>query len=62
MNILSAREQSVVDLFRAGLSDALIAKRLRLSPNTVGAHLSNVRHKLGVKDRVALALKVGGLK
>ena len=44
---LSAREQEVLRLVGAGLSDAEIAARLVVSPHTVHRHVANIRTKLG---------------
>lgn len=50
-------------LYWAGrrLSDAEIAKRLNLSPRTVGNHLSRAYSKLGVRDRIRAAAKLSEL-
>ncbi len=48
---LSRREQDVVDLAVAGLSDRQIADRLHLSVRTVEGHLHRSYAKLGIKSR-----------
>jgi DNA-binding NarL/FixJ family response regulator len=48
---LSAREQEVLDLIAAGLSNQQIAARLFLSPKTVRNHVSAVITKLRATDR-----------
>ena len=48
---LSRREREILDLIAAGMSNADIAKRLRLSPKTVRNNVSNVFTKLQVADR-----------
>jgi DNA-binding NarL/FixJ family response regulator len=50
---LTARELEVLRLVAAGLSNAEIAERLYLSPNTVSAHITNIFAKLGVHNRAA---------
>jgi DNA-binding NarL/FixJ family response regulator len=39
-------------LLAHGLADAAIARRLAISEKTVGAHLSRIYGKLGVRGRV----------
>jgi DNA-binding NarL/FixJ family response regulator len=53
---LTARELDVVRLVATGHKNADIARRLFVSEETVKAHLSNVFGKLGVRDRLELAL------
>jgi DNA-binding NarL/FixJ family response regulator len=48
---LTGRETQVLALAAEGHSNAEIAARLFISPKTVGVHLSNVFHKLGVTNR-----------
>jgi DNA-binding CsgD family transcriptional regulator len=50
---LSAREVEVLRLVALGLSNAVIAERLFLSPRTVKAHVANIFAKIGVHDRTA---------
>ena len=59
---LTQREQEVLDLISAGLTNAEIAAKLFLSAKTVGHHVSAVLAKLGVPSRGAAArwaVKVG---
>jgi DNA-binding NarL/FixJ family response regulator len=53
---LTRRELEVVRYVAMGLKNADIARRLFISEETVKAHLSRVFGKLGVHDRVQLAL------
>jgi DNA-binding CsgD family transcriptional regulator len=50
---LTEREREVVALVREGLTNAQIARRLWISPNTVRRHLENSFAKLGVHTRTA---------
>jgi LuxR family maltose regulon positive regulatory protein len=52
---LSAREQEVLHLLAAGLSNAEIAERLIVTPGTVKRHLHNLYSKLGVSNRTQAA-------
>jgi pimeloyl-ACP methyl ester carboxylesterase len=52
---LSPREQEVLRLIAAGLSDAEIAERLIVSPHTVHRHVANIRTKLRQPSRAAAA-------
>ena len=58
---LTRREAQVAGLVAQGLRDAEIARRLFLSPRTVGHHVSQVLAKLGVRTRgeAAHALQTG---
>jgi two-component system nitrate/nitrite response regulator NarL len=55
---LSNRERQVVRLLARGLSNRKIASALDLVEGTVKIHLHNVYKKLGVPNRVALAVQV----
>jgi DNA-binding NarL/FixJ family response regulator len=48
---LTAREREVLDLIAAGITNAAIASRLGLAPNTVSNHISNIFAKLRVASR-----------
>jgi DNA-binding NarL/FixJ family response regulator len=53
---LTTRESEIVDLVIAGCRNREISERLRISEKTVKAHLSNIFAKLGVRDRLELAI------
>lgn len=53
---LSTREKEVVKLVAIGLRNHEVARMLYVSESTVKTHLNNVFAKVGVRDRVELAL------
>src|SRR5262249_62219925 len=53
---LSPREEEVVRCIALGLRNAEIAKTLSISSETVKTHLNSIFRKLGVRDRLELAL------
>ena len=53
---LTQQEQDVAALIAAGLTNAEIAERLGLTSGTVANHVEHIRRKLGVRDRVGIAL------
>ena len=53
---LSAREKQVVELISQGFRNKEIAERMFISEQTVKNHLHNIFDKLGVSDRLELAL------
>ncbi len=58
---LTNREKEVAQRAAIGHSNQAIADALEISERTVRAHLSAVFEKLGVNDRLLLALKVHGI-
>ena len=53
---LSDRETQIIRLVAAGLHNAEVAERLSIGESTVKTHLNNIFQKLGIRDRVELAL------
>ncbi|MFS0862678.1 response regulator [Fredinandcohnia sp. 179-A 10B2 NHS] len=54
---LTEREVDVLECLAHGLSNKQIAERLFLSEGTVKNYISNIYHKLDVKDRIQAAFK-----
>jgi DNA-binding NarL/FixJ family response regulator len=54
--VLSPREEDVVRCVALGLRNAEVAKELAISEETVKTHLNRIFRKLGVRDRMELAL------
>jgi DNA-binding NarL/FixJ family response regulator len=59
---LTEREIEVAQLAAHGESNLVIAEQLGITERTVKAHLTTIFSKLGVTDRLQLALKVHGVK
>ncbi|NLC37048.1 MAG: response regulator transcription factor [Alcaligenaceae bacterium] len=59
---LTLREREVAERAARGHSNQAIADALEITERTVRAHLSAVFQKLGVNDRLLLALKVHGVQ
>jgi DNA-binding CsgD family transcriptional regulator len=55
---LTRRQQEVMRMVRAGLTNRQISRRLGVSEGTVHAHLTNVYERLGVQSRTAAVLKL----
>ena len=58
---LTPRESEVAEMAAKGASNQEIAASCGISERTVKAHLSAIFEKLGVVDRLQLALKVHGI-
>jgi DNA-binding NarL/FixJ family response regulator len=54
--LLTAKEKLVAELVAKGFTNKEVAKQLAITDRTVKAHLTAVFDKLGVRDRVHLAL------
>lgn len=54
---LTGREREILELIARGLGNAAIAARLRISPNTLRNHISNIFNKLGVETRAEAIVK-----
>jgi two-component system, NarL family, nitrate/nitrite response regulator NarL len=53
---LTPRQREIMDGMVEGLTNAQIADRLGISPSTVTNHIADVRRKLGLHNRVQLAV------
>ena len=53
---LTTREAAVLELLEQGLPNKIIANRLRMSQNTVKAHVHNIIAKLNVRNRTEAAV------
>jgi two-component system, NarL family, nitrate/nitrite response regulator NarL len=61
LNDLTSRELMVAKQVAHGASNREIAEALEITERTVKAHLSAIFEKLGVRDRVQLALKMNNI-
>ena len=61
LNELSSRELMVAELVAQGASNREIAEALKITERTVKAHISAILKKLGLRDRVQLALRVNNI-
>ncbi len=55
LEALTTRETEIVGFVKQGLSNRVIASKIKRSENTVRNHLRNIMGKLGLKNRVQLA-------
>jgi DNA-binding CsgD family transcriptional regulator len=55
---LTTTEERVAELAASGLTNREVASALFMSVNTVGANLSRIYHKLGVRSRTELGAKL----
>ncbi|MFT5532672.1 MAG: two-component system nitrate/nitrite response regulator NarL [Burkholderiaceae bacterium] len=60
LQVLTPRERQIAGLVGGGASNKIIARELSITDRTVKAHLSAIFHKLGLPDRLHLALFVTG--
>ncbi len=60
LEVLTRREKEIVEQIGNGASNKEIAHALHVSEKTVKAHLTSIFRKLGVSDRLHLALYVNG--
>jgi two-component system nitrate/nitrite response regulator NarP len=58
---LTGRERQVAGLVCVGLSNKLVAQRLKVSEGTVKVHLHKIFLKLGVRGRSELAIALSPL-
>ncbi|WP_353893788.1 LuxR C-terminal-related transcriptional regulator [Proteinivorax hydrogeniformans] len=56
LNVLSKKENEVINLLLEGYEDKEIAKRLYISDKTVRNHISNILKKVSLKNRTQLVL------
>ncbi|MBC7802395.1 MAG: response regulator transcription factor [Candidatus Parcubacteria bacterium] len=60
--VLTQREREVAEQIAGGASNREIALRLNIAERTVKAHITAIFDKLGVDDRLKLALKIMSLR
>jgi len=56
IKLLTARENEVLKLVAQGMNNREIAAELFITEPTVKTHISNIMHKLNLRDRVEIAL------
>ena len=54
LDILTKREQQILQFIGNGMANKNIASRLKLSIRTVETHRANLSHKLGIKNTAGL--------
>lgn len=54
LDILTKREQQILQFIGSGMANKNIASRLKLSVRTVETHRANLGHKLGIKNTAGL--------
>lgn len=55
-NVLTKREQEILALLAAGMTNQEIAETLYIAPGTVRVHVHTILHKLDVRDRTQAAI------
>jgi two-component system NarL family response regulator len=55
-NLLTQREQEILELIAMGQSNSEIAKALYITTGTVRVHVHSILQKLGVRDRTQAAM------
>lgn len=58
VEILSQRQQEVLELIALGLTNEAIAERMRLSPPTIRHHVTHILNRLGVANRTEAATRL----
>lgn len=61
MEQLSPRQKQVLRLVGQALTTKEIGRELKISPRTVEVHINEVRNKLGVRNKVEMALYAHGI-
>jgi DNA-binding NarL/FixJ family response regulator len=60
LDVLTPREREIVGLLGGGASNKEIANQLNVTEKTVKAHFTSIFRKLGIPDRLHLALFING--
>jgi DNA-binding NarL/FixJ family response regulator len=60
LDSLTPREREIAEAVSSGMKNKKIAEHFSVTERTVKAHLSNIFQKLGVKDRLELAVMLHG--
>ena len=56
MRNLTEREREIAELIVRGISNREVAKQLGIAHGTANVHLNNIYRKLGINNRVLLAM------